>query len=62
MASVAAGRPSLGEMWGWLAEVAEPEIPVISVVDLGIVRDVRWDRGTSGGNELVVIVTPTNSG
>jgi ring-1,2-phenylacetyl-CoA epoxidase subunit PaaD len=29
------------EVWEALAEVPDPEIPVISVVDLGVVRDVR---------------------
>jgi ring-1,2-phenylacetyl-CoA epoxidase subunit PaaD len=31
------------QVWEALAEVADPEIPVISVVDLGVVRDVRVD-------------------
>jgi ring-1,2-phenylacetyl-CoA epoxidase subunit PaaD len=29
------------EVWAALAEVADPEIPVVSLVDLGVVRDVR---------------------
>jgi ring-1,2-phenylacetyl-CoA epoxidase subunit PaaD len=29
------------QVWAALAEVPDPEIPVISVVDLGVVRDVR---------------------
>ncbi len=49
--------PSLVDVWGWLDEVPDPEIPVISVVDLGIVRDVAWE-----GETLVVTVTPTYSG
>ena len=36
-----------------LATVMDPEIPVVSVVDLGIVRDVAEDR---------VTITPTYSG
>jgi ring-1,2-phenylacetyl-CoA epoxidase subunit PaaD len=36
-----------------LAEVADPEIPVISVVELGIVRSVEPDR---------VVITPTYTG
>lgn len=43
--------------WAALAGVADPEIPVISVVDLGIVRDVR---ATANGVE--VAVTPTYAG
>ncbi len=50
-------RPSEAEVRAWLDEVPDPEIPVISVVDLGIVRDVAWR-----GEELVVTITPTYSG
>ena len=47
-----------GQIWGWLGEVADPEIPVISIVDLGIVRDVRMaDDGACD-----VTITPTYSG
>ena len=52
-----ATRPSTAEVWDWLAQVPDPEIPVISVTDLGIVRDVQWQDDT-----LVVTVTPTYSG
>lgn len=45
------------EIWAWLDAVPDPEIPVISVVDLGIVRDVAWDDGV-----LTVTITPTYSG
>ena len=50
-------KPSSDEIWRWLHEVPDPEIPVISVVDLGIIREVVWDDDT-----LVVSVTPTYSG
>ena len=30
-------------VWGALAEIEDPEIPVISIVDLGVVRDVQVD-------------------
>lgn len=53
----AGSHPDLAEVWHWLAEVPDPEIPVISVTDLGIVRDVEWQ-----GDTLVVTVTPTYSG
>ncbi len=58
MQGAAQGRPNVEDVWGWLAEVPDPEIPVVSVVDLGIVREVRWDEP----GELVVTVTPTYSG
>lgn len=41
----------------WLEGVPDPEIPVLSVVDLGVVRDVQWDGGV-----CVVTITPTYSG
>ena len=52
-------RPTLtlDEVWRVLARVPDPEIPAISVVDLGIVRDVEIRSG-----EIVVTVTPTYSG
>ena len=53
-----ATRPSVEQVWAWLGEVPDPEIPAVSVVDLGIVRDVRWENGDG----LVVTVTPTYSG
>jgi ring-1,2-phenylacetyl-CoA epoxidase subunit PaaD len=41
----------------WLQEVKDPEVPVLSVLDLGIVRDViTGDAGTE------VIITPTYTG
>jgi len=45
------------QVWSWLGEVPDPEIPVISVVDLGIVRDVRFVD-----EQCVVTITPTYSG
>lgn len=50
-------HPSLDAVWRTLDRVLDPEIPVISIVELGIVRDVRWD-----GDALHVRVTPTYSG
>ncbi|MFC5511453.1 1,2-phenylacetyl-CoA epoxidase subunit PaaD [Massilia jejuensis] len=52
-----ATQATLEQVWSWLAEVPDPEIPVISVVDLGIVRDVAFE-----GEECVVTITPTYSG
>lgn len=49
------------QAWAVLANVPDPEIPVISIVDLGIVREVRWDDSNDPPC-LVVAVTPTYSG
>jgi ring-1,2-phenylacetyl-CoA epoxidase subunit PaaD len=34
------------QVWDALAEIEDPEIPVVSVVDLGVVRDVDIEDGT----------------
>jgi len=45
------------QVWDWLGQIPDPEIPVISLTDLGIIRGVAWE-----GDLLVVTVTPTYSG
>lgn len=57
MLSVATDATRLRAAWRALEGVADPEIPVISVVELGIVRDVVLREG-----KVVVTVTPTYSG
>ncbi|QBF26630.1 phenylacetate-CoA oxygenase subunit PaaJ [Pseudomonas tructae] len=47
----------LGQAWNVLAQVMDPEVPVLSVVELGIVRDLNWHAG-----HLQVVLTPTYSG
>ncbi|HXH18207.1 MAG TPA: 1,2-phenylacetyl-CoA epoxidase subunit PaaD [Chitinophagales bacterium] len=42
------------EIWQALEEVKDPEIPVISVTDMGIITDVRVT-----GNSACVTMTPT---
>lgn len=49
--------PQIEQVWSWLEHVPDPEIPVISVVDLGIIREIHWND-----DQLVVSVTPTYSG
>jgi ring-1,2-phenylacetyl-CoA epoxidase subunit PaaD len=44
-------------LWRALGTVVDPEIPIVSIVELGIVRDVR-----RVGDEWIVTVTPTYSG
>ena len=46
------------ELWGLLAAVPDPEIPVLSIVDLGIVRYVR----SAHDGRMHVGITPTYSG
>ena len=40
-----------------LEQVTDPEIPVLTIADLGILRDVYWED-----EQLVVAITPTYSG
>ncbi|WP_164661967.1 1,2-phenylacetyl-CoA epoxidase subunit PaaD [Tropicibacter sp. Alg240-R139] len=48
---------SIDQIWEWLDAVPDPEIPVISLIDLGVIRDVAWNDDT-----LIITVTPTYSG
>lgn len=50
-------KPEIEQIWQWLDAVPDPEIPVISLVDLGIIRNLEWR-----GDTLVVTVTPTYTG
>ena len=50
------------KLWTILEEVYDPEIPVLSIVDLGIVRDVRLSINDKEELEGAVTITPTYSG
>jgi ring-1,2-phenylacetyl-CoA epoxidase subunit PaaD len=45
-----------------LEQVPDPEVPVLSVIDLGIIRDVIFFNTPSGDSGIEVIITPTYSG
>lgn len=53
------GAAVAARAWQILERVADPEIPVLSVVDLGIVREVRE---SDDGRAVQVTLTPTYSG
>ncbi len=44
------------QIWAWLGEVPDPEIPVLSLVELGVIRQVDVGQG------VLVKITPTYSG
>jgi ring-1,2-phenylacetyl-CoA epoxidase subunit PaaD len=48
---------SVEEIWKILEKVCDPEVPVLSILDLGIVRDVKTNDET-----VEVIITPTYTG
>ena len=43
--------------WDAAAQVVDPEIPVLSIADLGVLREVRI-----AGDTVEVVITPTYSG
>ncbi|HMK03504.1 MAG TPA: 1,2-phenylacetyl-CoA epoxidase subunit PaaD [Ferruginibacter sp.] len=45
------------EVWKILGQVTDPEVPVLTVTDLGIIRDVKIND-----DEIEVIITPTYTG
>lgn len=49
--------PAAERVWAALARVADPEIPALTVLDLGIVREVDV-----AGDAVEVVITPTYSG
>ena len=44
-------------IWQILETVVDPEVPVLTITDLGIVRDVRIS-----GSEVEIVITPTYTG
>ena len=48
--------PSREQVMEWLSEVPDPEIPVLTITDLGIVRDVAIS------DDVVVALSPTYTG
>ena len=53
---------SIEKVWQLLENICDPEIPVLSITDLGIVRDVKFVRSSPGEEILEIAVTPTYSG
>jgi ring-1,2-phenylacetyl-CoA epoxidase subunit PaaD len=46
------------DIWEFLEDVSDPEVPVLTVVDLGVIRDVYLQEN----NRWKIIITPTYSG
>lgn len=47
---------NIDEVWDILNNIPDPEIPVISIVELGVIRKIDFD------NQLKITITPTYSG
>jgi ring-1,2-phenylacetyl-CoA epoxidase subunit PaaD len=46
-------------VWSALEEIADPEIPTISVVELGVIGQVAFEPRREGGERLTVELLPT---
>jgi len=58
--TVLAQRPSdetLAQIWDLAAEVPDPEVPVLTIADLGVLREVQRH-----GDAVRVVLTPTYTG
>ncbi len=56
-ASASQQAARIARAWAVLAEVPDPEVPALSVCDLGLVRELQADA-----TGLTVVLTPTYSG
>jgi ring-1,2-phenylacetyl-CoA epoxidase subunit PaaD len=45
-----------------LSTVTDPEVPVLTIMDLGIVRGIKTDDSSSGDGDIEIIITPTYTG
>ncbi len=50
-------QSAVPEIWALLDQVCDPEIPVLSLWDLGVLTDIK-----KSGERLMVTITPTYSG
>lgn len=57
MVTTSPSVPTEAHIWQLLEEVSDPEVPVLSILDLGIVRAVMVE-----GEHITVTITPTYSG
>ncbi len=52
-------------IWSILETITDPEVPVLSILDLGIVRNIRLSQyppPTGGERGIEIVITPTYSG
>ena len=54
-------QPTIVDVWALLDTIPDPELPMLSVCDLGIVREVTW-TGPGAAPQLEIVVTPTYTG
>ncbi len=63
MVGAGLSRPTLTDIWRALDEIMDPEIPIVSMVEMGIVRGVKIVRDEKFENDAVIVsMTPTFAG
>jgi ring-1,2-phenylacetyl-CoA epoxidase subunit PaaD len=55
--AIATQRPSVDEVWMWLSALTDPEIPVVTLKEMGILRHIEVNEDT-----ITVTITPTYTG
>ena len=53
---------SIQQIWSILETVTDPEVPVLTVTDLGIIREVKLFDSSPGVEGIEIIITPTYTG
>ena len=59
VAQAKAQDPRALTVWAALDEIADPEIPAISLVELGVIGEVGFEGRDEGGERLTVELLPT---
>lgn len=49
------------QVYEWLSQVSDPEVPVLTVLDMGVIRNVQLNH-TDDDTEVTIKITPTYSG
>ncbi|MCB0698000.1 MAG: phenylacetate-CoA oxygenase subunit PaaJ, partial [Chitinophagaceae bacterium] len=49
------------DVYGWLDNVSDPEVPVLTILDMGIIRNVQLSQD-NGEVTATITITPTYSG
>src|SRR5690606_12061333 len=52
---------TIEKVYEWLGQVSDPEVPVLTVIDMGIIRDVQLNN-VDDNAEVTIVITPTYSG
>lgn len=53
---------NVNKVYEWLADVTDPEVPVLTILDLGIVRNVQLQQTDNDETIATITITPTYSG